>query len=123
MDMLGCEAKGGLFAISHVRLRDPQAIDAVRAQWRQQALTSLQARSVRELTYRLLQGTSGQSVQVRAEPATEWVAAQGVRPGGSPVEARLLWLVRDNDLYHVAVYADQISDEAVEMLFAGLRLQ
>jgi len=123
MDMLGCEAKGGLFAISHVRLNDRQAVDVARAQWRQQALASLQTRSVQELSFRLIQGASGHSGQVRVEPSTEWVAAQGVRPGGSPVEARLLWLAQGNDLYHVAVYADQISDDAVEMLFSGLRLQ
>lgn len=128
MNMLGCEANGGLFAISHVRLNGRQAADAARAQWRQQALASLQARSVQELSFRLTppgggQGASRLPEQARAEPSTESVAAQGVRPNGSPIEARLLWLAQGEDLYHVALYADQVSDETVEMLFSGLALQ
>jgi len=127
MDMLGCEAKGALFAVSHVRLDGRQAVDAARAQWRQQALASLQTRSVQELPFHLAPPGGGQrasqATQVLAGSSTEWVAAQGTRPDGSPIEARLLWLAQGEDLYHVAMYADQVSDEVVEMLFSGLALQ
>lgn len=128
MDMLGCEAKGVLFAISHVHLDGPPAVDAARAQWRRQALASLQARSVQELPFRLAAPGAGSGTPQRPTPAqpgpsTEWVAALGTRADGSPIEARLLWLAQGNDLYHVALYADQVSDEVVEMLFSGLALQ
>lgn len=128
MDMLGCEVKSALFAISHVRLGDPPAVDAARVQWRHQALSAVQARSVQALPLRLTapggsQMARPQSAQRPTQLSTEWVAAQGTRPNGSPVEARLLWLTHGSDLYHVALYADQVSDDMVEMLFSSLALQ
>lgn len=51
------------------------------------------------------------------------VSARGLRPDGSPVVARLLWIGSGNDIYHVAVYANQVSGETVDRLFTGLSLQ
>lgn len=114
MDMQGCEADGALFAISHVRLDSATHTDAERTDWRQQTLAAMRAASVLELPFRLKPSTSA---------ATHLLAAQGLRPDGSAVAARLLWLDAGQDLYHVAVYANTLSDERVEMLFSGLSLQ
>jgi len=118
MDMLGCEADGALFAISHVRLDREALTDAARADWRQQALATMRAASVQELPFRLTPPASA-----GAAPSTHLLAAQGQRPDGSAVAARLLWLDNGPDLYHVAVYAKALSEERVEMLFSGLNLQ
>ena len=113
MEMVGCEASGALFAVSHVRLDHAAQTDAARTEWRQQALTTLQATSVQEIPFK------------PPQPAVTalLLAAQGTRPDGSKVVARLLWLVHGADIYHVAVYGDRSIDEATEMLFLGLRLQ
>lgn len=118
MDMLGCEADGALFAISHVRLDREARTDAVRADWRQQTLATMRAASVRELPFRLTP-----PAPAAGTPTTHLLAAQGQRPDGAAVAARLLWLDSGSDLYHVAVYANPLSEERVEMLFSGLSLQ
>jgi hypothetical protein len=118
MDMLGCEADGALFAISHVRLDRDARTDAARADWRQQALATMRAASVQELPFRLTP-----PAPAGGAPSAHLLAAQGQRPDGGAVAARLLWLDSGPDLFHVAVYANPLSEERVEMLFSGLRLQ
>jgi len=118
MDMRGCEADGALFAISHVRVDSAARTDAVRADWRQQTLAAMRAPSVQALSLR-----REPRAPAGSPPSTHFLAAQGQRPDGSAVVARLLWLGTGPDLYHVAVYANSLTDERVEMLFSGLRLQ
>jgi len=118
IDMRGCEADGALFAISHVRLDSATRTDAARADWRQQTLAAMRAASVRELPFRLKP-----TAHAGVTPANHLLTAQGQRPDGSAVAARLLWLDAGQDLYHVAVYANTLTDERVEMLFSGLSLQ
>lgn len=116
MEMAGCEAEGALYAISHTRVENPLRADAARAAWRQQTLATMRAASVKETPLRLLSADEPQRTAQR-------ITAQGQRPDGSAVSAQLLWLSSGPDLYHVAVYADRLTDEMTEMHFSGLRLQ
>jgi len=127
MEMMGCEAGGGLFAISHVRVKDDKHLNTVREQWRQQALTALRATDVQDIPFQLKTKANDQ-LAATAMPAAltvlpQLVSARGLRPDGSPVVARLLWIGSGNDIYHVAVYANQVSGETVDRLFTGLSLQ
>lgn len=116
MEMAGCEADGALYAISHTRVESALRADAARAAWRQQTLATMRAASVQEAPMRMLPADEPPRTAQR-------VTAQGQRPDGSAVTAQLLWLTSGTDLYHVAVYADRLTDEKIEMLFSGLRLQ
>lgn len=116
MEMAGCEAEGALYAISHVRVESPSRADAARAAWRQQTLATMRAATVQEAPLRTL--PAEESLR-----AAQRITALGQRPDGSAVTAQLLWLSSGTDLYHVAIYADRLTDEMTEMLFSGLRLQ
>lgn len=116
LQMSGCEAGGALFAISHVRVQGDQAT-AVQAAWRSAALSNMQASAVQSHPIRLGKApASGGS-------ALDLLNAQGTQPDGKPVQARLVWIVAGNDVYHVAVYGPHLNDEQLETLFTDLRLQ
>lgn len=114
--MAGCEADTALYAISHTRMENPLRADAARAAWRQQTLATMRAASVQESPLRILSADEPQRI-------AQWITAQGQRPDGRAVAAQLLWLSNGPDLYHVAVYADRLTEEMTEMLFSSLRLQ
>lgn len=117
LQMSGCEAGGALYAISHVRLRDGDQATAVQADWRSAALSNMQASAVQPHPIRLGKPpASGSS-------ALDLLSAQGTQPDGKPVQARLVWIVAGNDVYHVAVYGPHLTEEQLETLFTDLRLQ
>lgn len=102
MDMVGCEAGGGLFAVSRVELPEGVPAAEVLAAWRTQALAALRATQVQD------QPIAG---------ATR-VLAQGLRPDGSAVQAQLLWRLRDRQIIHWAVYAEHLVPDMTDPFFA-----
>lgn len=127
MEMVGCEAADGLFAISHVRVKDDKLLPTVREQWRQQTLAALRATDAQDIPFQL-KTMSNSQLTAGGMPAAQTVlpqlvSARGLRPDGSAVVARLLWMGSGSDLYHVAVYAKQVSVETADRLFTGLTLQ
>jgi len=129
LQMAGCEASGALYAISHARVVSPDQAMAVQADWRSVALANMQATSVQTQAIRLAKPVVGMSTappdttNVSTDPALDMLEAQGRRPDGSAVQARLVWFTRGVDIYHVAAYGPQLDSEKVEMLFSDLRLQ
>ena len=104
MQMAGCEAEGGLFAVSH--LEAPRAEDALTLQreWQQQALASMRA-STSTLTPQAVPAWAQQAMGVQAA---------GSAPDGKPLQAHLRWLVRGAHIYHLAVYGSAIPDTMTE---------
>lgn len=126
MQMSGCEAAGALYAISHVRLEDARQASSVQTAWRAATLANLQAPAVRSQTQPWARPGAGSTAAGTAGAATsaplEILAVQGQGPDGKVVQARLAWIARGADLYHVAVYGPQLDDAMLEMLFSELRL-
>lgn len=116
LEMAGCEADGALYAVSHARVVSALGAEAARAAWRQQALAKMRAAAAQELPLRMPSANDPLRTVQR-------LSVRGMRPDGSAVTAHLLWLTSGADLYHVAVYADRLTDERTEMLFSDLRLQ
>ncbi len=117
LQMSGCEAGGALYAISHVRVPGADQAVAVQTAWRSAALVNMQASAVRSQPIRL--GKSPAS----GGSALNLLSAQGTQPDGKPVQARLVWIVAGNHVYHVAVYGPQLNEERLDTLFTDLRLQ
>ena len=101
LDMVGCEAAGGLFAVSRVQLPDGVAAPDVLVAWRAQALAALRV---------------GQTQDQPMAGAT-LVQAQGLRPDGSAVQAQLLWRLRGRQIIHWAVYAERLGPDMTEPFF------
>jgi hypothetical protein len=111
LEMAGCTADGALFAISRVEVASG-ATGGVMAAWRAHALAALQS-------------SDAQPINI---PVPAWAAshaalqAQGKSPEGRPVAARLTWLVREGRIYHLAVYAEHLSDSMTQPLLEDLQI-
>lgn len=110
LEMVGCEAEGALFAISHVRLQDIDHAADVLVAWRSNALSQLQSTQVTGWVN-------------RPGHATEMLTASGRRSDGSAVQAQLAWWVRGADIFHAAVYADRVTPEMADTFFSEPRIQ
>lgn len=113
MRMLGCEAAGGLFAISHVHLSDA-AVGKTLVAWRASALEKMQSTAVQE---------SVPALKFPGGTVHAMVHAQGFRADGSPVQAQLLWVTVGSELFHAAVYAQHLTPDMTEPFFSELRMQ
>nr|WP_295781910.1 hypothetical protein [Rhodoferax sp.] len=135
LQMSGCEAGGALYAISHVHIADAAQVGATQVAWRQSTLANLRASAVQTQSLPLAKLVPGKA-QARAIGGTPGSAApsdtaafnlekmDGKRPDGTAVQARLAWLTKGQDIYHVAVYGTKLDQEEMsELLFSELRLQ
>ena len=133
LQMAGCEAGGALYAISHVHIADAAQVGATQVAWRQSTLANLQASAVQTQSLPLAKLLPGKP-QARATGSTTGGSAaadttfnveklDGKRPDGTAVQARLAWLTKGQDIYHVAVYGAKLDQEMSELLFSELRLQ
>jgi hypothetical protein len=118
LDMLGCDAAGATFAVSHARLADPMQAGPALAGWRTVVLANMQATEVVETPF-TLPGTLGLPQAVR-------LRALGRRADGGAVAAQAVWFARVDrgavDVFHAVVYADRPDDGVANTFFDGLRL-
>lgn len=109
LQMVGCEAGGGLFAVSRLELPDAAMASQVVQAWRESASANMQAQQVQALP------------QGAAQVGGQW-AATGRNAQGAAVQAQWAWYVRGAQVFHVAVYAPSLSPEMTQTLFAEVRL-
>ncbi len=114
LTMVGCEADGGLYAISHTRLAQGVQAQAVIDAWRQQAMQALGSTALPLATSLPALG---------ARPALTVYHASGNNPRGQAVQARWTWVQRDRDIYHWALYAPSIRSEMEEPFFGAFQWQ
>jgi hypothetical protein len=109
LDMMGCDAAGAMFAVSHARLPDPMQAGAVLAGWQAAVLSTLQATEVTQVPFSVA-GAMGLPQSVR-------VSARGRRADGSHVWAQAVWFARVDgkavDVYHAVVLMDAENDAAL----------
>lgn len=127
MQMAGCEAAGGLYAVSHVRLTDPSQVAGAQSAWQKASLSSMRSETVHHRSIKRSQ-TSVTQHQTTAGPlsanATLGVLiVQGTNNDGTQVQAQLAWLTDGINLYHVAVYGAGLDPEHVDLLFSELKLE
>lgn len=115
MEMTGCEVNGALYAISYVPVGTDLRAETVLTDWRRQTLAAMRAETVQDASLPL--STAAGPIRTGRR-----VVARGLRPDGSDVFAQLVWLNSGTNLYHVAVYANPISEDVTEMYFSSLRL-
>jgi len=112
MDMVGCEAGGAMFAISHVRAQNAQALDALLADWQASALAQLRADPAAPSPARTL----GQHPLPML-----LMSAQGQDTSGRAVQARLAWVRDGLDLFHLALYAPHIYEDMAKPFFSEMQ--
>ncbi|MFZ3126521.1 MAG: hypothetical protein WA136_00770 [Rhodoferax sp.] len=117
LEMAGCEAGGGLFAISRVPVADATQSAAILAAWQKETLRNMAAATVQEREFQ-----SGAATGMRWTHAV-MVAALGQRPDGRAVQAQLAWITTSAGIFHVAVYAPRLNSDMTDILFSELQLQ
>lgn len=113
MEMVGCEAAGALFAISHVHTDDAAHAAAVLQEWRTANLKNMQANDVAELA----------TTNARGRKPAVLLNASGTGTNGGPLQARLAWWVDGADLFHMAVYAEHLTPDMTDAFFSEPKLQ
>ena len=123
LDMLGCDAAGATFALSHVRLADPAQAGPVLAGWRAAVLSNMRAAGAAQETPFTLSGALALPQSVR-------IGALGQRADGQAVAAEAVWFARAGpggvDVFHAVVYAtrqDAALMAAADTFFGGLRFE
>lgn len=121
LSMVGCDADGATFAVSHMPLADPSQAGTALAQWRAAVLARLQAPASGAVDSPFVPAGA------LALPQSVRSAVQGRKPGGGAVAAQAVWFARLESgrarLYHAVVYADQDRPAVADTFFAGLVLQ
>ena len=114
LSMAGCEADGGLYAISHLRLAQGAQAQPLIDAWRDQALQTMRATAA---------PVASPLAALGARPALTVYQASGTNPRGQAVQARWIWVQRDRDIYHWALYAPAIRAEMEEPFFSAMQWQ
>lgn len=111
LSMWGCEAGGAMFAVSHLRIDAPATPIQVMAAWQLAALRNLPGSRPQELAFKA-PAVAGQA----AMPGV-LVIANGHQAGGQKIQAQMAWFSRGNDVYHLAVYAPELTPAMTETFF------
>lgn len=117
LEMAGCEAAGGLFAISHLRVNAISQVPEVLAAWRAGTLGNMQSTAVTAQPWRAVAGA------VAFAPPPVLLEVTGQRADGSPLQAQLAWVVDGADVFHIAAYATRLTPDMTETLFSEPKLQ
>jgi len=112
MEMVGCEADGALFAVSRVRLPEGVAAGLMQTQWQDATLQQMRANPL-VASESKMSGTKSLPMEV--------IFAHGQRTNGEPLKANLVWLAVGRDLIHLAVYAEQLTQEQTQPFLEGIR--
>jgi hypothetical protein len=122
LSMLGCDADGATFALSHAALTDPAQVGAALTHWRKAVLAHLGP------------DAAATAVDVAYAPAgvlplaqSVRTSVQGQRADGSTVVAQGVWFARAMGpqvrLYHAVVYTGKPRPEVADQFFSGLALR
>lgn len=120
--MVGCDADGATFAVSHAALADPAMVGAALTHWRSAVLANLGP------------GAAAAAVDapytpkgVLPVPQSLRTTVQGQRADGTAVIAQGVWFARavgpQVRLYHAVVYTAKPRPEVADQFFSGLALQ
>jgi hypothetical protein len=115
LQMMGCDAGGGTFAVSHARLADASKANEVLADWRLATLSNMHAVAPREASFVPKGATT--------LPSSVQTVAVGRRADGLPVMAHAAWFARGDVVFSAVIYADRLSPEVAEAFFSGLAFQ
>ncbi|MBF5005554.1 hypothetical protein ISG32_14910 [Diaphorobacter sp. NR2-3-3-1] len=125
LSMIGCEAKGALFAMSWMELSDPSRISGVLGLWHDAVRAQLQLP-------RQAAGTPPEESAFSRKgglnvPQSVRMRSVGRRPDGTEVQVDAVWFARLKggkvQLVHAVVYADKRDDAVADGFLESITLQ
>lgn len=115
--MWGCEAGGALFAVSHVHVDTPIAAGLVIDAWQLAALRNMPGATAQSESFHAPAGATQ-----ALEPGV-LVRAKGKTPAGQALQAQWAWFRKGADVYHLAVYAPELTPAMTDTFFTELQWQ
>lgn len=116
LQMLGCDADGATFAVSHVRVAEAGAAAVILAGWRAAVLAHVQAQSVQELSWAMPGGAAVQPPQR--------LQAVGRRADGEAVALQAAWFSTAGPggvhLFHALMVSPSPRADVADTFFSGL---
>lgn len=126
LSMIGCDADGATFAVSHVRIEEPAQADATLALW-QAAVRARMHASPEASAQALPAATAFVPPGALQLPQSVRVQLQGRAGEGGTVVAQGAWFARLEGtharLYHAVVYSPAPRPDVAQTFLDGLRLQ
>lgn len=127
MSVMGCEAQGATYAVSHFPVAEPARAAEALMYWQQAVLAQL--KSAEGGAARLNAQGDGLWVPKGALnlPQSVRLTFEGVSAKGQQIVGHGLWFARLEGtgarVYHAVIYADKSRSAEAEMFFSGLQLQ
>ena len=114
IQMAGCEAQGVMYAVSQAKVPEASESEAVAAAWQNASLKQMQASDPQRSVF---QPRGENQVQGRFFKAT------GARSNGEVLQARLVWVVKGGEIFHLAMYGATLSAEQADPFFSEVNIQ
>lgn len=128
LSVVGCEARGAIYAVSHFAVAEPARAAEALTFWQQAVLKQL--KSADGVATKLNVKGDGPWVPKGALnlPQSLRISFEGQGPsGGQKVVGHGLWFARLEGggarVYHAVIYADKAMPAEAELFFSGLQLQ
>lgn len=118
LSMWGCEAGGALFAVSHIRVEEPSAARQLMGVWQEAALRNVHSSAPPQVA----PFKSPVPPEQQTGPGV-MVRVSGTDTRNQPIQAQLAWFSQGRDVYHLAVYAADITPAIAEPFFTELHWQ
>lgn len=129
LSVLGCEAQGSTYAVSHFQLADPAGAARALGYWQQAVLNQLRSETDPGSAAVLQAQGDGPWVPKGALnlPQSRRITFEGLSSQGQKVTGHGLWFARIEGagvrLYHAVIYGRKAQPAEVDMFFSGLQLQ
>ena len=136
LSMVGCEAQGGLYALSYMTLSDPGQISETLTLWRAAVRVQLGLPAKGQESQESQEGQAGGKGSSEVPfvrkgalnvPQSVRMRVTGKRADGSAVQADAVWFARLNgstaQLVHAVVFADTLDTKAADNFFESIALQ
>ncbi len=112
--LLSCDAGGSTFAVAVADVKDASKIAVALAQWQSVALANIKAGVAPPAVLLKLPGLASGAALIKAT---------GQRPNGQAVSMHAAYFAQGAKVFQVAMYADNISADAADTFFSGLKFE
>ena len=112
--LLSCDAGGMTFAVAVADVKDASSVAAALAQWQRATLANMKAGAALAAVPLKLPGLASGAALIKAT---------GQRPNGQAVRSQAAYFAQGTLVFQVAMYADNLSADAADTFFSGLKFE
>ena len=112
LNMMGCEADGLLFAVSHINAENLSQAKNIQSNWAEATLKNIKALDYKNPSLK------GPNIKAYKSSTNHmYIQTNGTTEKGDEIQAQLQWFMLNNAVYHKAVYGKKMTQEQMEPFF------